>query len=82
MSEPDHEIESRWFLIRMERLPRGINSMLLGRVYYPPQSDDHVLRIHIFQCLDSLLATYPNSATLVLGVSINLNWVIFATLLI
>ncbi|CAB4023186.1 Hypothetical predicted protein [Paramuricea clavata] len=51
----------------MERLPRGINSILLGTVYHPPQSDDHVLRMHIFKCLDSLLATYPNSAILVLG---------------
>ena len=65
LSEP--EIESQWFLIRMERLPRGINSILLGTVYHPPQSDDHVLRMHIFKCLDSLLATYPNSAILVLG---------------
>jgi hypothetical protein len=65
LSEP--EIESQWFLIRMERLPRGINSILLGTVYHPPQSDDLVLRMHIFKCLDSLLATYPNSAILVLG---------------
>ena len=65
LSEP--EIESQWFLIRMERLPRAINSILLGTVYHPPQSDDHVLRMHIFKCLDSLLATYPNSAILVLG---------------
>ena len=50
----------------MERLPRGINSIILGTVYHPPQSDDHVLRIHIFKCLDSLLVTYPNSAILVL----------------
>ncbi|CAB4001956.1 Hypothetical predicted protein [Paramuricea clavata] len=48
-------------------IPRGINSILLGTVYHPPQSDDHVLRMHIFKCLDSLLATYPNSAILVLG---------------
>jgi hypothetical protein len=65
LSEP--EIESQWFLIRMERLPRGTNSIILGTVYHPPQSDDNVLRMHIFKCLDSLLATYPNSAILVLG---------------
>ena len=65
LSEP--EIESPWFLIRMERLPRGINSIILGTVYHPPQSDDHVLRMHIFKFLDSLLATYPNSAILVFG---------------
>ena len=78
LNEP--EIESQWFLIRMERLPRGINSIILGTIYHPPQSDDHVLRKHIFTCLDSLLAAYPNSAIWFLVISINLNQVIFAIL--
>ena len=30
------EIESQWFLIGMERLPRGINSIILGTIYHPP----------------------------------------------
>ncbi|XP_028403413.1 uncharacterized protein LOC114526110 [Dendronephthya gigantea] len=63
----DPEIESQWFLIKMDRLPRGINSIILGTVYHPPQSDDHALRTHIFKCLDSSLANHPNSAVLVLG---------------
>jgi hypothetical protein len=65
MSKPD--IESQWFLIKMDRLPRGINSIILGTVYHPPQSDDRILRSHIFNCLDSLLAAYPNSAIILLG---------------
>ena len=65
MSKPD--IESQWFLIKMDRLPRGINSIILGTVYHPPQSHDHILRSHIFNCLDSLLAAYPNSAIILLG---------------
>ena len=56
------EIETQWFLIKTDRLPRGINSIVLGTVYHPPQSDDRILRSHIFNSLDSLLATYPNSA--------------------
>ena len=51
----------------MDRLPRGINSIVLGTVYHPPQSDDHILRSHIFNSLDSLPATYPNSAIMRLG---------------
>jgi hypothetical protein len=51
----------------MDRLPRGINSIILGTVYHPPQSHDHILRSHIFNCLDSLLAAYPNSAIILLG---------------
>lgn len=48
-------------------MPRGINSIILGTVYNPPQSDDRILRSHIFNCLDSLLASYPNSAIILLG---------------
>ena len=36
-------------------------------IYHPPQSDDRILRSHIFNSLDSLLATYPNSAIMLLG---------------
>ena len=64
LSEP--EIESLWFLIRMDRLSRGVNSIILGTVYHPPQSDDRALRSHIFKCLDSSLAVHPNSAIVVL----------------
>ena len=51
----------------MDRLPRGINSIMLGTVYNPPQSDDRILRLHIFNCLDSLLAAYSNSGIILLG---------------
>ena len=30
------EIKSQWFLIGMERLPRGINSIILETIYHPP----------------------------------------------
>ena len=60
------EIETQWFLIKTDRLPRGINSIVLGTVYQPPQADDRILRSHIFNSLDSLLATYPNSAIMLL----------------
>ena len=65
LSEPD--IESQWFLIKMDRLPRAINSIILGTVYHPRKSDDHILHSHIFNSHDSLLAAYPNSAIILLG---------------
>jgi hypothetical protein len=63
----DPEVESQWFLIKTDRLPRGINSIILGIIYHPPRNDDRHLRFHIFKCLDQLLTTYPNSGILVLG---------------
>ena len=65
LSEPD--IESQWFLIKMDCLQRRINSIILGTVYHPLQSDDRILGSYIFNCLDSLLAAYPNSAIILLG---------------
>ena len=63
----DLEIESQWFLIKTDRLPRGINSIILGTIYHPPRNDDSCLRNHIFKCLDHLLTIYPNSGILILG---------------
>ena len=63
----DTNIESRWFVIKPDRLPRGINSIVLGTVYHPPESDNNILHAHLFNCLDSSLAAHPNSAIIVLG---------------
>ena len=63
----DPEVESQWFLIKSDRLPRGINTIILGTIYHPPRNDDQCLRAHIFKCLDHLLTVYPNSGILVLG---------------
>jgi hypothetical protein len=40
----DSDIESQWFLLRPDRLPRGINSIILGLVYHPPQNSDRDLK--------------------------------------
>ena len=63
----DPDIESQLFVIKPIRLPRGINSIILGTIYHPPQSDDNELRAHLFNNLDTLLASHPNSAVLVMG---------------
>ena len=63
----DPDIESQWFLLKPARLPRGINSIILGTVYHPPQNDDNKLRAHIFNSLDLILTNYPNSSIVILG---------------
>ena len=63
----DPDIESQWFIIKPHRLPRAINSIIMGTVYHPPQNDDNKLRAHLFNSLDSALVSYPNSAIIVLG---------------
>ena len=63
----DPELECQWFLIKPNRLPRGINSIILGTVYHPPQNDDNKLRAHLFSSLDKGLAAHPNSAIILVG---------------
>ena len=68
LQELDHpDFESQWFVIKPNRLPRGINSIILGMIYHLPQSDDNKLCAHLFNNLDTLLASHPNSAVLVMG---------------
>ena len=63
----DSNIESQWFVIKPDRLPTGINSIILGTVYHPPQSDDNILSAQLFYCLVSSLAAHLNSAIIILG---------------
>ena len=57
----------QWFLIKPNRLPRGINSIILGTVYHPPGNDDNKLRAYLFDCLDKALSNHPNSGIMVLS---------------
>ena len=42
------EIESQWFLLKPNHLPRGINSIILGTVYHPPQNNNNYPVCSIF----------------------------------
>ena len=63
----DPSFETQWFLLRPNRLPRGINSIIMITIYRPPVNDDYALRNHIFQFLDRALNRYPNSGIVLLG---------------
>ncbi|XP_044170468.1 uncharacterized protein LOC122954487 [Acropora millepora] len=63
----DPVFETQWFLLKPNRLPRGINSIIMATVYHPPQNNDLELKKHLFQSLDSALAKFPNAAIVILG---------------
>ena len=63
----DPNFETQWFLLKPNRLPRGINSIIVATIYHPPGNDDYLLRNHIYQNLDNALNTHPNSAIILLG---------------
>lgn len=61
------------FKLKPNRLPRGINSIIMATVYHPPQNNDLKLKKHLFQSLDSALTKFPNAAIVKLGDFNNLN---------
>ena len=48
----DPAFETQWFLLKPKRPPRGINLIVLGTVYHPPQNNDLAMRNRSFQSLD------------------------------
>lgn len=63
----DPQFETQWFLLKPNRLPRGINSIIMVTVYHPPQNKDNLLRNHLFQSLDTALTEFPNAGIIILG---------------
>ena len=63
----DPQFETQWFLLKPNRLPRGISSIIMATVYHPPQNKDYLLRDHLFQSLDTALAEFPNAGIILLG---------------
>lgn len=59
--------ECQWFLLKPNRLPRGINAIILATIYHPPCNDDNDLRSYLFSCLDKALSAHPNSGVILLG---------------
>mgnify|MGYP002803938125 FL=1 len=57
----------QWFLLKPNRLPRGINLIIMATMYHLPGKDDYALRNHILQFLDRALNRYPNSGIVLLG---------------
>ena len=60
-------VEVLWIELRPKRLPRGVNSIILGTVYHPPNSNDTVMLEYLMDCLSSIESQYPNSGTILLG---------------
>ena len=56
-----------WLLLKPQRLPRGLNSIILGKIYHPPGNNDTDLQAHIIENLDSILSSHPNSGIILTG---------------
>lgn len=61
------DFESFWILLKPDRLPRGMSSIILAAVYHPPNADDKLLRQHLHDSFDSTLIAHPSSAIILAG---------------
>ena len=61
------EFETLWLLLKPHRLPRDLNSIIIGVVYHPPENYDSALQNHITESLDCTLASYPNFGIILTG---------------
>ena len=63
----DPNFETLWLLLKPQRLPRGLNSIILGVIYHPPGNNDTDLQAHVTENLDSILSSHPNSGIILTG---------------
>ena len=59
-------LEVLWIKLRPARLPRGVNSIVLGIVYHRPSSSDSAMLEYLTNCLSSIESQYPNSGIILL----------------
>ena len=63
----DPNFNTLWLLLKPQRLPRGLNSIILGVIYHPPGNNDTDLQAHVTENLDSILSSHPNSGIILTG---------------
>ena len=61
------EFEALWLLIKPRRLPRGINSIVLGAIYHPQNSDNRAMLAYSTESLDRALTANPGAAIILTG---------------
>ncbi len=62
----DH-FEALWINLRMPRLPRGFNNLVIGTVYHPPSANGPAMLDYLSSCLSSLESRFPNCGLIILG---------------
>ena len=63
----DDKFEVLWVQIWLSRLPRGIQSIVVGTVYHPPSSSDPVILAYLQESMSKVEARYPNCGVILVG---------------
>ena len=64
--------EVLWIRMRPTRLPRGVNSVIVGTVYHPPNADDSEMLNYLIESMSFIEANYFGCGVIIiLGVKTN-----------
>ena len=53
--------------MRPTRLPRGVNSVIVGTVYHPPKADDSKTLNYLIESMSFIEASYFGCGVIILG---------------
>ena len=63
----EHDLETCWFPIRPQRMPRDFPCLTIGVVYHPSGSKDKPKVDHSVKCVDFIRQRHPNSGVMLRG---------------
>jgi hypothetical protein len=63
----DENFEVLWVQIFLQRLPRGVPSVIVGIVYHPPSASDALILDFLYESILKIEAQFPDSGILLLG---------------
>ena len=61
------DLETVWFTIRPQRMPRNFPCIVVGVVYHPPGAKDRLMLDHIIGCVDHITLQHPNAGVIICG---------------
>lgn len=61
------ELETLWFTIRPQRMPRDFPCITFGIIYHPPTAKDKPMVDHIIRCVDNIARSHPNTGIVICG---------------
>lgn len=63
----DRNFEVLWVQVRPYRLPRGVQSIVVGTVYHPPVAQDSLMNNFLYESISAIEAKFPDCGIIIAG---------------
>ena len=63
----DRNFEVLWVQVRPYRLPRGVQSIVVGTVYHPPAAQDSLMINYLYESISAIEVKYPDCGIIIAG---------------